>query len=392
MLSSSVETRIAIIGANYAGLSVAKNLCTLFATEEEHRIKISIFDKRDGFVHDIGMTRGLACPEFGEGLWIDYTEFPWINSEMIEIVKAEVVAVYKNHLVLEDKKEIPFDYAIIGTGLHRNPPIWPIATSKKEFVDEITEYNKKTLLDTDSVVVVGAGAVGVEMAADLKCEFPEKKVTLIHSRAAPIVGPFSQEFRDKVVEELEIMGVELVFNERVKTQEEIVTEEGEKKIYEIITEKGRRILANAVINCTGTGKPASSFLRLDETTEEPLLTDSRLIRVRESMQLADPAYPHIFAIGDVNDFQDIKLAGAAIYQGYFAARNIHKLVTIADADVELEKYPRLHQHLILIMGREHGASETADGVGGLETVRSLMMDDMGLTTCKKTLGYFGEAQ
>lgn len=50
------------------------------------------------------------------------------------------------------------------------------------------------------------------------------------------------------------------------------------------------------------------------------------IRVRPTMQFADPAYPHLFAVGDVADSGAHKAARPAAQQAVAAARNIAALV------------------------------------------------------------------
>lgn len=36
-----------------------------------------------------------------------------------------------------------------------------------------------------NIAVIGGGAVGVELATDIKSYYPEKSVTLVHSRTPP---------------------------------------------------------------------------------------------------------------------------------------------------------------------------------------------------------------
>lgn len=50
------------------------------------------------------------------------------------------------------------------------------------------------------------------------------------------------------------------------------------------------------------------------------------VRVRPTMQFADPAYPHLFAVGDVADSGAHKAARPAAQQAVAAARNIAALV------------------------------------------------------------------
>jgi NADH dehydrogenase FAD-containing subunit len=52
---------------------------------------------------------------------------------------------------------------------------------KKTSVDYFKTY-QQGIKNAKSIVIVGGGAVGVQMATDLGEVYPEKKVTLVHSR------------------------------------------------------------------------------------------------------------------------------------------------------------------------------------------------------------------
>lgn len=50
------------------------------------------------------------------------------------------------------------------------------------------------------------------------------------------------------------------------------------------------------------------------------------IRVKETLQLADPAYPNIFVAGDVTDNPDLKMAYKAGLHAPIVAKNIASLI------------------------------------------------------------------
>ncbi|KAJ2232663.1 hypothetical protein GGI13_008866, partial [Coemansia sp. RSA 455] len=72
--------RIAVAGGNYSGLSAMRELyLQLLATGPDYdgtkqappnpNVKITLIDRRDGFVHYLGMTRGLCQSDYGNKLW-----------------------------------------------------------------------------------------------------------------------------------------------------------------------------------------------------------------------------------------------------------------------------------------------------------------------------------
>lgn len=57
-----------------------------------------------------------------------------------------------------------------------------------------------------SVLVVGGGAVGVQIATDIKAYFPEKQVTMVHSRDR-VMQTFHQKAHDTVKRRFDELGV-----------------------------------------------------------------------------------------------------------------------------------------------------------------------------------------
>jgi NADH dehydrogenase FAD-containing subunit len=82
-----------------------------------------------------------------------------------------------------------YDYLVMATGLKRHWPAVPKSGSFEEyqrdgkaFIEKITGTDL-TKLEGRKVVVIGAGAVGVEFAAEIKSYYPQIAVTLVHSRS-----------------------------------------------------------------------------------------------------------------------------------------------------------------------------------------------------------------
>ncbi|KAI9292800.1 FAD/NAD(P)-binding domain-containing protein [Neoconidiobolus thromboides FSU 785] len=378
-------TRIAIVGGNYGGLGAAYNLVNFFyPNKSEHPeapVEIRLYDKRQGFVHLIGMTRGLTGDKLGPTLYTPHIELPYYKDGKVEFIYKKVTQIFKNHLITEDGQQDPFDYLILATGYLRGPPIWPAASTHSELKEELLDYAKK-IEQAKDIVVVGGGAVGVEMACDIACHFKDKKVSLLHSRELPIPGPFTDEFRNKVVQVLEEFKVNLLFKQRLLNKEEII-EEGKIR-YKLTTSQNNTIECDMVIECTGFGAPNSELLQLDNVLDE-----KKLVKIRPTLQLESPKYSHIYAIGDVNNFQEIKLAGGAMYQGMYAARSIHQLVV--KNDDKLEEYPKFFQHLYLLLGPGKILAFAEEGILTETTLpntsSTYLLKDMGRDACKAGLGF-----
>jgi pyruvate/2-oxoglutarate dehydrogenase complex dihydrolipoamide dehydrogenase (E3) component len=377
-------TKIGVIGGNYAGIGFVDSILDEVDLNK-YNIKVKVFDKRQGFCHLMGITRALVDQDYCKSIWRNHTELKWYNNPNVQFKYDTVTRVTENTIETKSGEREEFDFIVVATGYDRGSPVWPDSSTKETYLKEFSGYRTK-IESSSSVVVVGAGAVGVELAADIKAHYPSKKVTLIHSRALPIVGPFSDKFRNRVIEELKTIGVELLFENRVLAESK--KEENGKEVYHLKTNQGVEITTDLVFNCIGPGKPVTNILDLESTEKFPLLDKYNLVKVRPTMQLANPKYSHIFAIGDINDWQEIKLAGAAMYQGFYAAQNIIKILDNESDECEekkvLENYPNYPPSLILFMGEKHGVGELESGIMETEEVLKLSGGDMRLNDCTES--------
>ncbi|KAJ2547188.1 hypothetical protein GGH95_006679, partial [Coemansia sp. RSA 1836] len=317
--------KIVVAGGSYAGLNAMQHLyASLLATNKEAstddqqnqpppppNVEITLIDQRDGFVHNIGLTRGLTEPEFGADLWVPYATVSWLQHPRIRIVQGTVTEITADSVQLASGASIAFDYVLIALGLSRFAPIGLRSSTKTEFVAELAETHAM-IQKAQSVAVIGGGAVGIELAADIKSDFPEKHVTLVHSRPLPVPGPFKDEFRVMVVDILQEIGVDVVLGERVVAQ----TPESGDMAYsaecygqqpppehvgttsvdaELTLASGRTIRADLAIRCLGA-HAKRGLLRL------PLAPDvfgADGIAVKDTMQIASDSYANIYACGDI---------------------------------------------------------------------------------------------
>jgi apoptosis-inducing factor 2 len=79
------------------------------------------------------------------------------------------------------------------------------------------------------------------------------------------------------------------------------------------------------------------------------------IKVKDTLQLDDPAYPHIFAAGDVADTGDIKMSYKATLHGPIIAKNIKSLLSGQEANATYK--PSTGSEMMVIpMGKMGGVS------------------------------------
>lgn len=77
------------------------------------------------------------------------------------------------------------------------------------------EKHARQVRQAQRIAIIGAGAVGVQMAMDIKELYPEKQVTLIHSRNQ-VMNRFHSGLHDIIQARAKELGVRLALGSRVR--------------------------------------------------------------------------------------------------------------------------------------------------------------------------------
>ncbi|KAJ2355160.1 hypothetical protein GGF43_002852 [Coemansia sp. RSA 2618] len=393
---ASKVVNVVVAGGNYAGLNAIRYLYAMLLAPVDQasrpKVHITLVDRRDGFVHYVGMTRGITEPSFGSSLWVPYSTIDWLHHPQITIKQGTVAEIQPTLVQLASGEQLQFDYLVVALGISRFAPIGVRSSTKAEFVDELAESYAQ-LKSAKSVVVVGGGAVGIELAADIKCDFQDKSVTLVHSRALPLPGPFKDELRENVVDILQRqIGVDLVLGQRVVAQEPAsadmsdVTPDMPEYVSstaanaKLTLSSGQTIHGDWVVRCLGT-HDKRSVIMLPSSTQAPIFGTNG-IRVKDTMQIDDIAYPHIYACGDICARDTVKLAGVAMYGAFIAAINIARTIVSASKESPtLEESPLYPSKIMLLMGKDHFVMQLGDEIWETEKTRQYVSDDMALQGC-----------
>ena len=121
------------------------------------------------------------------------------------------------------------------------------------------------------------------------------------------------------------------------------------------------------------------------TLSPTLLNESKQVKVASTLQLADPLYPNIFAIGDVNDVAETKLSVHAQAQIPTIVKNIVSLIGNGP-DATLKLHTPASPLLLVTYGPNGGAGElfgwfisvSLCSLDALECVLMFVRDSLGL--------------
>jgi nitric oxide reductase FlRd-NAD(+) reductase len=159
---------------------------------------------------------------------------PFCEKQNVTHVRSVCKSLSLDKAVMEDGTEHFFDVCVVATGASTKWPALgrgPAATvdgggGSKEARIQAAQKEGRKLLDAKSVLVVGGGLIGTELAGDIlsyaKQEAKEVKVTLVHS--GPHLCPeMSESAAAMVQKKLEKEGAKVILNERAVEKDGIWT-------------------------------------------------------------------------------------------------------------------------------------------------------------------------
>lgn len=192
------------------------------------------------------------------------------------------------------KRNESYDYLVVGSGLRRTFPTVPQSQVRADFIAEAKSHAEEIQNSCEGVVVVGGGeysfnflnpslpcgsaklifcriilgAVGVEMAAELKILYPDQKITLIHSRNRLLSSePLPDDFAERVESCLREVGVETILGQRVVDTTAVDTENG-RRVWRLALADGRELMTGLVLSAISRSIPTSTYLPSDALNED----------------------------------------------------------------------------------------------------------------------------
>uniref|UniRef100_A0A175YMJ9 FAD/NAD(P)-binding domain-containing protein n=1 Tax=Daucus carota subsp. sativus TaxID=79200 RepID=A0A175YMJ9_DAUCS len=270
---SGAGKRVVVIGGGVAGSLLAKSL--QFISD------LTLIDPKEYFEIPWADLRAMVEPSFAERSVIHHKAYLTNGN----IVTSTAINVTENQVMTADGRSIPYDYLVIASG-HKEP--YPEARAER--LKQFQSDNEK-IKSSQSILIVGGGPTGVELAGEIAVDFPEKKVTLVHNgpRLLEMLGPKAAK---KTLDWLTSKKVDVKFNQKVHLSH---IAEGSK---EYATSSGETIIADCHFLCIG--KPlASEWLK--ETVLRDSLDESGRLMVDANLRLK--GCKNIFAIGDITDLK-----------------------------------------------------------------------------------------
>ncbi len=302
--TSPARPAVVIIGGGYAGISVARDL--------DEVASVVLVEPKDAFVHNVAALRALVNPAWLPRIYLPYAGLLSHG----RVVADRAVKVDTGRVVLASGEELHADYLVLATGSSYPFPA-------KSDTDATVDAHEKTLgthaalAAAARVLLVGAGAVGIELAGEIKAVWPSKRVALVNVAGEVLGGPFRADLRAELRRQLDALGVQVLLGSPLRAAPP--TEPGELRTFTVATEAGTEVTADIWFRCYGV-IPASDYLAGGLASARR--ADGH-IEVTPALQVA--GQDRVFAIGDVST-ADRNVAGAASRQAAIVAANIRALI------------------------------------------------------------------
>jgi apoptosis-inducing factor 2 len=309
--------KIVVIGGGFAGSLAAKKL--------EKHFEVTFIDNKDYFEFTPSVLRTLVEPQHAKKIQVVHSHY----LHKAHIVRDEVKNI-TDKSVNTSKESYPYDYLVIASGSKYNSPIKDKDLVITARAHDLRNYAEK-LKRSKTVLIIGGGLVGVELAAEIICKFPEKEVTLVHSKSE-LIERNPQKARDYVKKFLLKKGVKIIFNQRIEVN---------KGVYKT---KNKTFNPDIAFLCIGI-MPNYEHLAPHCSIS---LDERNALCVNDYLQVEN--HSNVFAAGDITNIKEEKTAQSAERQAEVVVRNICKL----DKGKELEEYNSEKKPMIISLGKWSG--------------------------------------
>ncbi|KAH0543547.1 hypothetical protein FGG08_002108 [Glutinoglossum americanum] len=347
---------IVILGASYAGLTVAHKLLKHTYSKAQN-FKVVLVSPSTHLFWNMASPRGIipglfADDQLFQPILQGFEKYPKESFSFIEGA-ASAVDVEKTAVVVKTNagplETLHYDILVIATGASSAEHM-PLKQegSYKDTLERLHGLQKR-VAESTSIVVGGAGTTGVEVAGELGFEYygKGKSITLI-TNSEHVLPSLRKDVGAFAENELRKLDVEIIPNTKVTAASPHSDAQTE-----LTLSTGKTLLADLYIPTTGL-KPNTSFLppQLLSPTTHDVFTDAYL-RV--------PSTPRntVFAVGDCTGIESKQIKHTED-QAVHLAGNLDALLTGEGGEAAMKEYlPSTTQMILLTVGRSKGTGIVA---------------------------------
>ncbi|CAI5711627.1 unnamed protein product [Peronospora effusa] len=323
--------RIVIIGGGAAGINTLQALIKHIKPSD--KTEIVLLEKNSYYYHVVGAPRAFVDAAYTKKMFIPYDNvIPKDAVHFARIIRGVAIKIsidsneVSYQVIDTDEKEkevlekLSFDYLVLATGSVYSVPMKPNRQHSTRLAMEMKLQEVRHHLEqAEKIVIIGGGAVGCEVAAEIKCKYPNKFVTIVDANEKLVSGNnLCDKFYAKLNESLEKLGVQVILGERLTKR--LNGNSFDKCI--LHTDKGTEIESDIQLLCGGFSPVATLVQEMDAS----LVTERGAVKVNSQLQLEGEKYGHVFALGDMCNHPAPKMAFIAGEQGKFLANELAAVI------------------------------------------------------------------
>ena len=362
--------KVVVVGVNHAGTSAIR---TLLAQNSEH--EVVAFDRNDNISFlgcGIALSVSGIVQNVNDLFYSDCDELSRLGAEVhmhteVTRIDTDAKTVTARDLRSDEEMTVSYDKLIYAAGS------WPIDFNVensgleniyvcKLFQHAATLIEKANEPGIESVAVIGAGYIGIELAEAYHLK--GKKVTLIDLQDRVVPAYFDHEFTDRMQADIRQAGINLQLGAHVTGY--LPGEAGQVK--QIVTDHGT-FDADLVIQCVGF-KPNTELLeKAEKVSNGALVVDSRM----------QTSIPDVYAIGDTvamyhaatKSHRNVALATNAVKGGVVVASQINGVDSVQVPSIVGTNAICVFDNMLA----STGLSEAAARAEGMDVLSSYYVDN-----------------
>lgn len=372
-MSGENQAKIVIYGGGIAGAPLAKSLSAAF--------QITLVDPLDFFEIPMAAPRHLVRPSYAEQAIIPFAQcLPGV-----EHVRGKLVELTPNGGLVEDangnRTLVSGDISVLATGSRfANELVRPregTAANRTSFYASVAQR----VAEATRILVVGGGPIGVEISGEISQNFPDKSITLVEAGPRLLAGTTAKAAAHAAAV-LQGRGVHIVLNEKLdgaeRPSDNVLAGGGTA-----VTNAGRSIDYDLILWCIG-GRPNTGYM---QTHFADALDDAGRIKVGQDLRVA--GQNALFAIGDINDVRENKMAAHIKGQVAIADANIRLLASDGAAQLKAYKPQTDNPLMAVTLGSEAGMVQLPKPMGLVRAGwfnRKVKAREMLVPTYRKVMG------
>ena len=275
-----MSKRIAIVGGGYIGAELAKSLDDI--------ADVTLIEPRSHFVHAPAMIRAVVDPSLLDRALIPYDRL----LKNGRVLRARANGIDAKGVTLDNGQRVEADYIVVATGSSNATPFKPVGDD----IEGLRQANQRVygqLKAARKIGIVGAGAVGTELAGEIAHAMPDKKITLI-SDTDRLFPTMPEKLGTALARKLRDAGVTLILGKRAENLQNMTEPyAGSLKLSDGSTQD-----FDLVFPVLGSRASSELIDGLPDTRK------STANRVKVDRWLRPSTLPNVFAAGDVADAGD----------------------------------------------------------------------------------------